>query len=116
MDAFQTIRRGQTFRWVVGPRQAGETVRSVLREAAGGRVRPGAPEAAVATATNGTAPPPAGGADVDVWTMTLTAAQTAALTASSYILDERITAASGDVQVTDQSLVLVVEPATEAAA
>ena len=101
-----TITAGETFSYSVSPRQAGETIRAALKPATQSGDIPAAsvPETAVFTASEGTG----------LWTLTLSAAQTAALAPGLYVFDERITLSGGAVQVTDPGMVRVLPSVTGA--
>lgn len=101
-----TIQRGETFSWSLAPRQPGEQVRAVLRLGTQHKLAADAPEAAVAAVAEATVDGQPG------WVFTLTAAQTAALTGASYVLDERIELAGSYVQITDGAVVFLTDAVT----
>lgn len=94
-----TVQAGETFSYTLTPRQSGETVRAALKAA-------GSPASAPELAVFGVS------TTADGWTLTLTAAQTAVLPPGQYVFDERITLATGAVQITDAGRLEVITPIT----
>jgi hypothetical protein len=102
------ITAGETFSYTLRPRQAGETVRAAIKRLSFGDGPPPASEPELAVFNVST--------DAEGWVLTLTAAQTAALGQGAFVFDERITLATGDVQITDVGKITVVPSVTGAGA